>query len=91
MANFDREQPVVTPGTLQSGIIAVDGSLQVWTATIPFPGWVSSEGHSSRQDVLFPIVDLFAYTDPKYKKFKIYFDPTFYLSSNDRGFEDLKI
>jgi hypothetical protein len=91
MADFDSEQPVVTPTTLQSGILAIADSLKVWTAILPFPGWISNEGDSSRQDVLFPIVDLFAYTDPKYKKFKIYFDPTFYLPSNDRGFEDLKI
>jgi hypothetical protein len=91
MADFDREQPVVTPITLQSGIIAVADSLKVWTATLPFPGWISAEGDSSRQDVSFLIVDLFAYTYPKYKKYKIYFDPIFYLPSNDRGFEDLKI
>jgi hypothetical protein len=92
MADLDPEHLVlVTPKTLQSGILQVANSLRVWTATLPFPGWISIPGESHREEVSYPTVNLFAYTHPKYKKTTIYFDPTFYRPSNDRGFEDLKI
>jgi hypothetical protein len=77
MANLDPEH-LVTPTTLQSGILAVANSLKDWTATLHFLGWISIPGESHREEVSYPTVDLIAYTHPKYyKKTKVYFDPTF--------------
>jgi hypothetical protein len=81
---FNPEQLGVTPTALQNGILAAaDDSLKVWKATLPFPGWLWTPESPPMPEVSYPIVDLFAYTDHKFKKSKIYLQAP-------RGFEDLK-
>jgi hypothetical protein len=64
--------------------------LKVWTATLPFPGWIWTPNTPSRAPVSYPTIDLFAYVNPKYKGQKIYLDPKLYPPSSDKGFLDLK-
>jgi hypothetical protein len=87
----DRNPDVlVNPTSLQASIQSVADSLKVWTATLPFPGWLWTPNSPSRTPVSYPTIDLFAYIDPKYKGQKIYLDPKLYPPSSDKGFTDLK-
>jgi hypothetical protein len=81
---------LVDPTSLQTSIQSVADSLKVWTATLPFPGWIWTPDTPSRAPVSYPTIDLFAYVDPKYKGHKIYMDPGLYPPSSDKGFSDLK-
>jgi hypothetical protein len=81
---------LVDPTSLQTSIQSVANSLQVWTATLPFPGWIWTPDTLSRAPGSYPTIDIFAYVDPKYKGHKIYLDPELYPPSSDKGFTDLK-